>query len=189
MGTSTLLRNGGLYILRRRFAVALVILAAVLLISGTSILAFASPGTQEDPFITLSYLTNVFRPQVLNEVRVTEQEMVQRFEHRIAELERQIQAGGTGHVAASRADRFQVVTLSRNQSLSAAVGTEIMLRIGSATAFGSEPALVNYTTGNTLSAGSALVANHMYLVTIEGNGVRATADTVRLLVRGVYTIG
>ena len=175
--------------IRNKFAISLLVLAAVVLISGTSILAFASPGTQDDPFITLSYLNNIFRPQVMNDARVAEQEMTARFEARIAELERQLQQGGAGHGATSAADRFHVVTLSRNQTLSASVGTEIMLRIGTAQAVGaSEPALVNYTQGNTLSSGSALVANHMYLVTLQGNGIRATADTVRVLVRGVYTI-
>jgi len=174
--------------LRRKFAIALVILSAIILISGASILATAAPGTQQDPFVTLSYLTNVFRPQVMSDVRNIEQEMVQRFESRIAELERQLQAGGSGQQTVGTADRFHVVTLNRNQQLTASVGTEIMLRIGTATATGSEPALVNYTSGTTLSSGAALTTNHMYLVTIQGNGVRATADTVRVLVRGDYTV-
>jgi hypothetical protein len=175
--------------LKNKVAISIVALAAVALVSGASILALAStPGSQNDPFITLSYLTNIFRPQVINDVRSTEQEMITRFETRIAELERQLNAGGQGQASVSQADRFHVVTLSRNQTLSASVGTEIMLRIGTATALGSAPALVNYTTGNTLAAGTALTANHMNLVTIEGNGLRATADTVRVLVRGVYTI-
>jgi len=175
--------------LKRKFAISLLVVAAIILVSGASILATASPGTSQDPVVTLSYLTNVFRPAVMNDVRNAEQEMVRQFEKRIAELESRIQASGTGQTAAGPADRFHVVTLSRNQTLSASVGTEIMLRIGTASAFGSsEPALINYTTGATLAAGSGLTANHMYLVTIEGNGVRATADTVRVLVRGVYTI-
>jgi len=175
--------------LKRKFAISLVVMATILLISGVSILATASPGTTSDPVVTLSYLTNVFRPAVMNDVRSAEQEMVRQFESRIAELEGRIQTSGAGQATVGPADRFHVVTLSRDQTLTASVGTEIMLRIGTASAFGSsEPALVNYTTGSTLSAGSALTTNHMYLVTIEGNGVRATADTVRVLVRGVYTV-
>jgi len=38
------------------------------------------------------------------------------------------------------------------------------------------------------SGGTSLTANHLYLVTIEGHGVTATAATVRLLVRGSYSI-
>ena len=173
--------------MKQKLIISLVVIAAILLISGASILA-ATPGTTQDPVVTLSYLTNIFRPAVMNDVRTAEQEMVQRFETRIAELESRIQAGGTGQTTVGTADRFHVVTLSRNQTLTSSVGTEIMLRVGTADAVGTAPALVNYTTGATLSSGSGLTTNHMYLVTIEGNGIRATAETVRVLVRGVYTI-
>ena len=174
--------------MKNKIAVSLVVIAAIILVSGASILATAAPGTQNDPFITLSYLTNIFRPSVMTEVRATEQEMINRFESRISELEAQVSSGATGQTGISNADRFHVVTLTRGQRLSASVGTEIMLRIGTATAAGSAPALVNYTTGTTLASGNSLTANHMHLVTIEGNGITATADTVRILVRGVYTI-
>ena len=39
-----------------------------------------------------------------------------------------------------------------------------------------------------LNNGSALVQNHLYMMTIEGRGVRATAGTTKLLVRGSYTV-
>jgi len=177
-------------IMKRKIVIGIVVLAAVTLISGASILAFATPGSQTDPFITLSYLTNVFRPGVMEDVKETEQEMTQRFNARIAELEALMQTnqGGSGSAGAGVSESFQVVTLSRGQSLTCSVGVEIMLRVGTAEGVGSAPALVNYTTGTTLSSGTALTTNHMYLVTIEGNGVRATADTVRVLVRGSYTV-
>ena len=41
----------------------------------------------------------------------------------------------------------------------------------------------------TLESGKALVKNHLYMMTISDRGVRATAATVKLLVRGGYTIG
>lgn len=176
--------------MKTKVIVSLVLLAAFAFVSGAGLLALASPGTQADPFITLSYLTNIFRPQVMTEVGRTEQELTQKFEARIAALEAQLQASqGTGPAAQNTADRFSVITLSRGQAMTCSVGTEIMLRIGTATGSGTAPALVDYTTGDTLAAGTALTANHMYLVTIEGNGVRATADTVRVLVRGNYRIG
>jgi len=176
--------------MKKRFIIGIVVLAVVTMISGISILAFATPGTQEDPFITLSYLTSVFRPRVMADVSTLEQELTEKFETPIAELEQQIQASlsGSAPAAPSQADRFTVVTLRMNQSLTCSVGTEIMLRIGTATGVGSAPALVTYTTGETLAAGSSLVANYMYLVTIEGNGIRASSDNVRVVVRGDYTI-
>ena len=33
-----------------------------------------------------------------------------------------------------------------------------------------------------------LAANHLYMMTIEGRGVKAGSDTTKLLVRGSYTI-
>jgi hypothetical protein len=84
---------------------------------------------------------------------------------------------------------FTLVTLSRGQTVSCAVGTELLLRIGTAQAAGaSAPALVDSTDGTTLTAGQALTANHMYMVTIQGNGFKATADTVKVLIRGDYLI-
>ena len=175
--------------MRGKIITGIVVLAAIALISGATILAMASPGTQEDPFVTLSYLTNNFRPQIIDEVKATEQELSRTFDAKIAELETRLQGsqGGSTQMPSS-ADMFSVVTLSNGQSLTCSVGVEIMLRIGTATGFGSTPALVDYTSGEAMSPGAGLTTNHMYLVTIEGNGIKATADTVRVLVRGNYTI-
>ena len=176
--------------MKNKIAVTIAVIMAITIISGAGILVAANPGTQEDPLITLSYLTSIFRPQIMEEIRKAEQELSDRFNERITQLESQLQGGQGGSSASDpgSADEFSVVTLSRGQSLICSVGTEIMLRIGSATGFGNVPVLVNYTTGAALSSGASLTLNHMYLVTIEGNGIRATDDTVRVLVRGNYTI-
>lgn len=176
--------------MKNKVIIAIVVCASILFVSGVSIVAFASPGTATDPLISLSYLTNIFRPQVLEEVDKTGQELSDGFDARIAMLESQLDGarGGADSGEPGPSDVFTVVTLSRGQSLTCLVGVEMMLRIGSATAFGSSPALVDYTSGSTLSSGNALTANHMYLVTIEGNGVTATADTTRILVRGDYKV-
>jgi len=175
--------------MKKKITNAVFILAVVVLVLGLDAPAYATPGTQSDPFITLSYLTNIFKPQVMNDVKNAEQEMTKKFDDRLAALESQMKPGGGGGQAATNtADRFHVVTLNRGQTLACSVGAEIMLRIGTANGVGTAPALVNYTSGAALASGAALTANHMYLVTIEGNGVRATADTVRVLVRGNYKI-
>ena len=172
--------------MKNRIITGILVLAAIGLVSGATFLAMA---TQEDPAITMSYLNNTFRQQMLEEVTKAGQELTRGFDARIAVLEADLKAGQGGSSQASNsAERFSVVTLSRGQSLTCAVGAELMLRIGTATGSGSAPALVDYTSGDTLSSGTALAANHMYLVTIEGNGIKATADTVRVLVRGTYKV-
>jgi len=169
----------------------ILVLAAIALVSGATFLAMASPGTTpEDPFITLNYLNNNFKPQIMTEVNKTEQELIRAFDAKIAQLEEKLNAeqGGAAQTQNS-AEKFSLITLNAGQSLSCSVGAEIMLRIGTATGSGTAPALVNYTDGATLAVGTALTVNHMYLVTIEGNGIKATSDSVRVLVRGTYKIG
>ena len=180
--TSVLFRG---FLMKRRIVVGIVVVAVIALVSGATLLAFASPGTQEDPMVTLSHLTDVFKPQVMTEVRAIEQEVLREADEKIADAIAKIQDG-----PGSLPDPvgFQVVTLTRNQRLACSVGAEVMLRIGTAAAEGSETALVDTSAGAALSAGDSLTVNHMNLVTIEGNGLRATADTVRVLVRGEYRI-
>ena len=168
--------------MKTKIATGILVIAAIALVSGATILATATPGTQENPFVTLDYLNNKFKPEILEEARAVQRELSQSLDKKIADMEDRLRADP------GDADTFVVVTLSAGQTLSCSVGAEIMLRIGSAAAVGSDPALVCYTNGETISDGAALTPNYMYLVTIEGNGVRASDDTVKLLARGDYSI-
>jgi hypothetical protein len=84
---------------------------------------------------------------------------------------------------------FSVISLTSGQTLTCSVGTEIMLRIGSVSSAGSSsPRLIDETTGSSVtSSGTALTKNHMYMVTIQGNGITATSSA-KVLIRGSYTI-
>ena len=84
---------------------------------------------------------------------------------------------------------FSVVTLSQGQILTGDVGCEVMLRVGSATCVAdSNPGLVDETDGTLLNNGSSLVTNHLYMVTISTRSVQAASATVKVLVRGPYTV-
>ena len=149
-------------------------LIALLALSGalmtTATLAAGSP---EDPLVTLSYLNNTFLNTVL-----------QRVDQKIAQYTGVPGSGGSG-----TASSFAVVTLSEGQALTGDIGCEVLLRVGSAVCSApSEPGLVDETSGETLANGGALAQNHLYLLTIAGRGVRASAGTVKLLVRGSYSI-
>ena len=176
------------YFMKVKIFTGALILAVIALISGATILAVAAPGTQGDPFITLDYLINSFKPQIMAEVNNTEQELSNAIDTKINELESRIQQNHDSAPTLSSTEVFSVVTISNGQTLTCSVGAEIMLRVGTAAGLGSDPALINYTSGSSLSAGDALIVNNMYLVTIEGNGIKATSDTARILIRGNYTI-
>ena len=145
---------------RKRTLIAVAALALTLAAAATAY-AVSSYGTQSDPLVTKSYLDEVLQPQLLEE-----------FDDMLSD----------------GAD-FRVVTLQNGQVLSAEVGCEVMLRIGSASASGPDsPVLVDTTSGTTLENGGAMVKNHLYMITIVNNGLKATANGTKVLVSGSYTI-
>ena len=82
-----------------------------------------------------------------------------------------------------------MVTIPAGKTLVGDIGCEVMLRVGSAACVSpSTPGLIDETTGGTLENGKTLVKNHLYMMTIEGRGVKAGSGTVKVLVRGNYTI-
>ena len=69
------------------------------------------------------------------------------------------------------------------------IGCEVMLRVGTASVVSpSSPGLIDSTGGTTLDNGAGLTKNHLYMMTISDRGVKATAATTKLLVRGTYEV-
>ena len=86
------------------------------------------------------------------------------------------------------AGTYQLVTLEEGQRLSGDRGIEIILRIGEVSVSAqNSPGLVDTTTGGSLEDGQGLEKNHLYMITIPDNGIRAKDHAV-LLVRGAYVI-
>ena len=150
-------------------AAALLVLSALLM---TTVSLAAEAGSGEDPLVTLSYLNDTFFNSIM-----------ERVDQKIAQRTGQAVSGGSSSAS------FAVVTLSEGQTLTGGVGCEVMLRVGSAVCVSpSDPGLIDETTAATLANGGALAQNHLYMMTIEGRGVRATAGTVKVLARGSYTV-
>lgn len=153
--------------------------ALVLVMAALSITAFAAdPGSENDPLVTLSYLKETFYTSIMKEV-----------DEKIDARNTQIAAQVSGTSSAAAADTFTVVTLTDGQILKGDIGCEVMLRVGSAVCVSpSSPGLIDETDASILNSSGALVKNHLYMMTIEDRGVKATAATTKLLVRGGYTI-
>ena len=157
----------------RWFLRAVVLVALSVLLNATVTVAGAVAGGSDDPLVTLSYLNDTFLGNIL-----------QKVDEKIAARNSQLlqQSGGTG--SASSAE-FTVVTLSKGQTLTGGIGCEVMLRVGSATCVSpSSPGLIDEPAATPLNNGGALVQHPLYMMTIEGRGVRATAATTTPPVRG-----
>lgn len=174
-------------------------LAGLMLASYTllavTVAASGGAGTQSDPLVTLSYLNDTFMEQLLTKVdeRLTarDAELAQKLGEQVRQDTRALsERYGTGADGGSgMADAFAVVTLSNGQTLYGDVGCEVMLRVGTASCVASStPGLIDETDASTLSGGKGLMQNHLYMMTISDRGVKATAATTKLLVRGSYWI-
>ena len=160
--------------MKNKWALRLAALMLISCLAMTGVSLAVEPGSASDPLVTLSYLNETFLGQIMTQV-----------DQKIAARNSQLlqQSGGTGSA------EFTVVTLSKGQTLTGGIGCEVMLRIGSASCVSpSNPGLIDETTAAALNNGGALAVNHLYMMTIEGRGVKAGAATTKLLVRGTYTI-
>ena len=168
---------------------------------GTVMAAFVAiateVGSQGDPLVTLSYLNETFMTQILSRVDekllIRNAEIKAELEERIGLTERDLllQLGGSvGDAGGGTAVSFTAVTVPDGMTLYGGAGCEVMLRSGKATCFSegkSTPGLVDTTDGKTINHGTALVTNHLYMMTAQ-RGVKANGEIV-LLVRGDYILG
>ena len=172
-------------------------LALVLVVAGVS--AYATAGGKNDPLVSLSYLNETFLGTVTEKVQgmIASRDSALKAElsKEIAAAERELAAEyGSGSEGSNfpgdyETTTFVVVALEKGQTLVGRVGCELMLRVGSAACVAdSSPGLVDTTAGSTLGGGKVLAANHLYMATVDGRGVKAVSDSVKVMVRGPYTI-
>jgi len=167
---------------RNSMVTRLVAMLIICLTLTAFVAAAAGAGTSGDPLVTLSYLNNTYYKTILGAVDQKIADRDEAMEEKINDLIDDSASGGEASV-------FTVVTLSKDQVLTGDIGCEVMLRVGTASCVSaSAPGLIDTTGGSSINGGTALTKNHLYMMTIEDRGVKATADTVKLLVRGGYTI-
>ena len=176
--------------LKKRLLVGLAVIVGVMFVSGVSVYAATNYGSSSDPLVTLSYLTDKFKPELEEEIASGLSGQADGYSAELADKVQDLQADvdALSGSAVPSVDTFSVVALDEGDVITCKVGAELLLRIGTAEAYGPDsPALVDTTYGSTLSSGSEMTKNHMYMVSIEGNGMKATSF-VKVLVRGDYTV-
>ena len=174
-------------------AVGAVVLSILLIVGVSTAAGAAGYGSQEDPLITMSYLNDVFVPEMMQKVEEVFSGLQERyfamFDSRLQQYTQQVQEMLTAP-AAGTDEVFTVLTLTRGQMLTATAGSELLIRSGSAVSYGESGTLLSdVTSGDVLSEmGTTLAENHMYVVTSTGSGIYAASDQVTLLIRGEYTV-
>lgn len=92
--------------------------------------------------------------------------------------------GGTSQDA-----NWKVVTIPAGKTLTGDAGCQVVLRSGGATCVASgSPGLINLTTAESLANGGSLQANSLYLISVDGRGVKAGSSGATVLASGSYVI-
>lgn len=168
------------------------LLTTALSVGVLTLLLGAAAGSQTDPLVTMSYLTDVNTPAILKQVDAKldsrEQALVDKLDGVVDTYAQEVESLMGSSNGGAPSSVFSVVTVKAGQQLLGSTGCELLLRSGSATCVAaSAPGLVDSTDGSTLAAGGAVQPNHLYLITADGWGLKATADAT-VMVRGSYTI-
>lgn len=150
----------------KKIKIAAVILCLALSFSAV----LAEPGGSDDPIISQSYVENVLMPTIKQYV-----------ESRIAEVN---SGKGTGSAAT-----FEVVEATSGQQIICSAGTELILRMGSASVIATEKGgLADTTAGFDLADGTAMPSNHLLIVPVaDGRGIKANNNII-VMIKGSYTI-
>ena len=153
----------------------------------------AGVGTESDPLITLSYLNTTAIPAIMEQVEEKMENhgktLGEQLDKAIADYTTQMEQALAGQTQQPASASYAVVTLKKGQVLNMEIGCEAMLRIGTAACVTpSSPGLIDMTDGSTLNNDKPLVTNHLYMATITGRSIKATANTTKVLVRGGYNI-
>lgn len=147
----------------KKWHVIVLLLAVAVLAGGLGAYAAGTAGTQGDPLISMSYLDDVLAPSIRSAY-------TSRIESEARELEESVQ-----NSLADAAGAFEAVSLAEGEGTPCPAGTQLLFRSGTAAA---TAALTDLTTGETLAAGSALAANHLYLATDDCELIASTASVL-----------
>ena len=155
---------------------------AVGVLTAFAAMAGGGAGSQTDPLVTLSYLTETFTDQIMDKLDGL---LAQRNTALTKELADRLAQLPDGTVVSR--DAYRVVTLSAGQALSGEAGCEVVLYSGAARCTGEgSTGLIDATSGNDLANEAALTANHLYLMP-ESRTI-TTVNGATLLARGTYTV-
>lgn len=171
----------------RNRIIAAVLLTAVL-VTGLGA-ALASPGTAEDPFITLNYLTGTYYPELEQAMLAQAQAGTASVE--AAALER-LSALSDNYLtqtgANSFSDSFLRLTLARDETLTLSSGAALQFDEGQVGLEFSSGCLIDVTDASVVTSGT-LTSGHRYLVAENTIcTITARSDSVYLSVRGYYEL-
>ena len=137
-----------------------IILAAILTASLSIVSALAAAGEAADPLISLSYLTGPYRTSLESEVQSAVDAAAESIRQNTAD---QLDAAGL-YPDRKWADTWTESRLKYGDTLYGSTGLSLLVLAGDVAVTFETGEVIDVTTGNPVASGSALTANHRYLV-------------------------
>lgn len=170
--------------------VKIFILITVVLISLAVTVWAVSYDSAGDPLVSLSYITDIFKPQIDKSISSAEAGLRAEIDALNRKIE-EMSAGG-GDSEKEKEDGYEVLFLSKGEKILAETQCEFILRVGSADVVSpyENQGIADLTEGTDLAGGTSIVKNHLLLVPRggDGRGVVVTSDSAYIMVRGEYSI-
>lgn len=190
----------------------------VILALSTTAVIFAAGATydsESDPLVSLSFLTEIFKPELQEEIRISSDNVELMLQAQIDSLTSQVafltnklallteklekvtdSTTSAPTVTPDTSDpdtqTYTVLTLKQGDILLAEGDCELVLRLGSATVTSSsvERILLDCTDGIALIAGASVPQNHFILIPIgaDGRGITVTSESASVMIKGAYSI-
>ena len=174
--------------IKARVITMLAIIIGALFAFGIAAAAAGGYGSSSDPLITLSYITDTFMPEMDKTISSTVEDKTSELSAKLDATIEELESKYNEASKASAASTYTVISMSSGQKLIGVKGCEVMLRIGKAYCTApASPGLIDTSTAGILENGGYLVKNHMYMITIDGRGIKADGD-IMIIVRGDYTV-
>ncbi len=176
--------------MKKKMAAGIAVVFVILVTAGV-IAHAAAYDSSLDPLVTLSYLSNQFKNEILSEVDKRIENITGSLEAYALYQDRYPDPYTPPVQESSASAAFEVVELSYGDVLYAASACEIMLRAGVVSCIASDASqgLADITGGYEIYSGEFLTKNHMCLIPrADGRGIQALSDSVFIMVRGDYTI-
>lgn len=146
-----------------------ILVALCVMIMGLAV-SYAQPGDENDPVITLSYITEKVIPEI--------------YEY----IDSKISKTNT-NVTVSDEAKFAVAEVPEGKKIICDDSCEIILRSGKAKVIATEKGgLADTTSGVDLANGTEAPKNHLLIVPVDdGRGLETETDCI-LMIKGYYSI-
>lgn len=152
------------------------LLALTLLCGFSSALAAGSPGSQQDPLISKSYIDSTYAPQIMTAPYELLKNSMVVLRYKLSQS------------VGNSTPKSYGVSAKSGDGIALKSGASFTLLSGTAKLTSRTGSVINLTTGDIVSPGQALSAGHRYVAAEKSTAVATASSAVKLSVLGDVTI-